>query len=60
MAVSEMKDGVTFLAQQYPEEIAALKSDETRQWHSWGNGSQDGEGNFQHVKWSGFEPDQGR
>ncbi len=33
---------MTFLAQQYPEEIAALKSDEGRQWHSWGNGSHTG------------------
>jgi hypothetical protein len=33
---------MTFLSQQYPEEIAALKSDEARQWHSWGNGSHTG------------------
>ncbi len=31
-----------FLAQQYPEEIAALESDDARQWHSWGNGSHTG------------------
>lgn len=33
---------MTFLAQQYPEEIAALKSDDSRQWHSWGKGSHTG------------------
>ena len=30
---------MTWLAQQYPEEIAAIKIDEQRQWHSWGTGS---------------------
>jgi hypothetical protein len=33
---------MTWLAQQYPEEIAAIKIDEPRQWHSWGTGSHTG------------------
>ena len=39
--VSEVRC-MTFFSQQYPEEIAALKSDEARLWHSWGNGSHTG------------------